>query len=128
MRGAAVVTADGLVAASSVATGLDPEVISGLASYLMMTTNRSLGEGGYGACTRLMLNATHGKAVLVQGEPKAWEFWKKSHSNDVLVQCLDALKHRMTPEVIALAQTYSGHPSADVARSAKVILQRSGAN
>ena len=65
---------------------------------------------------------------LVQGEPKAWEFWKKSHSNDVLVQCLDALKHRMTPEVIALAQTYSGHPSADVARSAKVILQRSGAN
>lgn len=68
VRGAAVVTSDGLVAASSVATGLDPEVISGLASYLMMTTNRSLGEGGYGACTRLMLNATHGKAVFVQLE------------------------------------------------------------
>jgi len=66
VRGAAVVTADGLVAASSLATGLDPDVISGLASYLMMTTNRSLDEGGYGACTKLLLNATHGKAVFVQ--------------------------------------------------------------
>lgn len=66
VRGASVITADGLVAASSLATGLDPEVISGLASYLMMTTNRSLDEGGYGACTKLLLNATHGKAVFVQ--------------------------------------------------------------
>jgi predicted regulator of Ras-like GTPase activity (Roadblock/LC7/MglB family) len=66
VRGAAVVTRDGLVAASSLATGLDPDVISGLSSYLMMTTNRSLDEGGYGVCTKLLLNATHGKAVLVQ--------------------------------------------------------------
>ena len=66
VRGAAVVTADGLVAASSLATGLDPDVIAGLSSYLMMTTNRSLDEGGYGVCTKLLLNATHGKAVLVQ--------------------------------------------------------------
>ncbi|HEB53361.1 MAG TPA: hypothetical protein ENI87_08925 [bacterium] len=66
VKGAAVVTADGLVAASSLATGLDAEVISGLASYLMMTTNRSLDEGGYGLCSKLLLNATHGKAVLVQ--------------------------------------------------------------
>ena len=66
VRGAAVVTNDGLVAASSQATGLDPEVISGLSSYLMMTTNRSLNEGSYGACTKILLNATHGKAVFVQ--------------------------------------------------------------
>ena len=66
MRGAALITADGLVAASSLATGLDPDVVAGLSSYLMMTTNRSLAEGDYGACTKLLLNATHGKAVLVQ--------------------------------------------------------------
>lgn len=66
VKGAAVVTDDGLVAASSLATGLDPEVISGLSSYLMMTTNRSLVEGSYGKCSKLLLNATHGKAVLVQ--------------------------------------------------------------
>jgi len=68
VRGAAVVTNDGLVAASAQATGLDPEVISGLSSYLMMATNRSLQEGSYGACKKLLLNATHGKAVFVQLE------------------------------------------------------------
>lgn len=66
VRGAAVVTADGLVATASLATGLESEVVSGLASYLMMTTNRSLAEGGYGPATKLLLNATHGKAVFVQ--------------------------------------------------------------
>jgi predicted regulator of Ras-like GTPase activity (Roadblock/LC7/MglB family) len=66
VRGAAVVTNDGLVAASSLASGLDPEVISGLSSYLMMTTNRSLAEGSYGGCSKLLVNATHGKAVFVQ--------------------------------------------------------------
>lgn len=65
VRGAAVVTSDGLVAASSLATGLDSDALAGLASYLMMTTNRSLSEGSYGACEKLLLNATHGKAVFV---------------------------------------------------------------
>ena len=66
VKGAAVITSDGLVAAASLATGLEAEVVSGLASYLMMTTNRSLNEGGYGPCTKLLLNATHGKAVFVE--------------------------------------------------------------
>lgn len=66
VKGAAVITNDGLVAASSLATGLDGDVISGLSSFLMMTTNRSLNEGGYGPCTKLLLNSTHGKAVFVQ--------------------------------------------------------------
>jgi predicted regulator of Ras-like GTPase activity (Roadblock/LC7/MglB family) len=68
VRGAALLTSDGLVAASALATGLDADVIAGLASYMMMATARSLREGGYGACTRLVLNATHGKAVLVELE------------------------------------------------------------
>jgi predicted regulator of Ras-like GTPase activity (Roadblock/LC7/MglB family) len=66
VRGTAVVTNDGLVAASSLATGLDGDVISGLSSYLMMATNRSLDQGGYSSCSRLSINATHGKAVFVQ--------------------------------------------------------------
>jgi predicted regulator of Ras-like GTPase activity (Roadblock/LC7/MglB family) len=65
VRGAAVVTADGLVAAESLATGLSADVIAGLSSYLMMTTNRCLVEGGYAQGCRLTLNATHGKAVFV---------------------------------------------------------------
>ena len=66
VKGAAVVTYDGLVASASLATGLDAEVVSGLTSYLMMTTNRSLNEGEYGPATKLLLNATHGKAVFVR--------------------------------------------------------------
>ena len=66
VKGAAVVTSDGLVAAASLSTGLSADVVSGLTSYLMMTTNRSLTEGGYGPSTKLLLNATHGKAVFVQ--------------------------------------------------------------
>lgn len=66
VRGAAVITSDGLIATSSLATGLEDDVVAGLTSYLMMTTNRSLEEGGYGRGTKLLLNATHGKAVFVQ--------------------------------------------------------------
>ncbi|MFK7742413.1 MAG: roadblock/LC7 domain-containing protein [Planctomycetota bacterium] len=66
VRGAAVVTSDGLVATASLASGIDSEVLSGLTSYMMMTTDRSLEEGGYGSCEKLMLNATHGKAVVMR--------------------------------------------------------------
>ena len=40
------------------------EVIAGLASYLLMTTNKSLREGGLEACTQFMLHATNGKVIL----------------------------------------------------------------
>ena len=66
VKGVAVVTSDGLVAAQSLASGLDGDVVSGLSSYLMMTANRSLEEGGYGPCGKLLLNATHGKAVFLR--------------------------------------------------------------
>lgn len=67
-RGAAVVTSDGLVAAAALPAGVEADVVGGLASYLMLTTGRSLQEGGYGPCGRLVLNATHGKAVVVRLE------------------------------------------------------------
>lgn len=65
VRGAALLTHDGLVAASSLDPSLGVDVIAGLASYLLMTTNKSLGEGKLGRCSQLTLHATHGKAVFI---------------------------------------------------------------
>lgn len=65
VRGAAVLTTDGLTAAASLDSSLSGDVLAGLASYLLMTTNRSLEEGGMGRCQQTTLHATHGKAVFV---------------------------------------------------------------
>jgi predicted regulator of Ras-like GTPase activity (Roadblock/LC7/MglB family) len=65
VRGTAVVTTDGLIAASALDPSLGVDVIAGMTSYLMMTTNKGLAEGGLGTCGRLTLTATHGKAVFV---------------------------------------------------------------
>lgn len=65
VKGAAVLTVDGLMAAASLDESLGSDVIAGLASYLLMTTNKSLAEGGMGACSQMTLHATHGKAVFL---------------------------------------------------------------
>ena len=65
IRGASVVTLDGLVAADSLDVGFSSDVVAGLASFLLMTMNRSLREGGMGECRQFMLHATHGKVVLM---------------------------------------------------------------
>jgi predicted regulator of Ras-like GTPase activity (Roadblock/LC7/MglB family) len=65
VRGVAVLTVDGLVAAAALDPALGNDVVAGLASYLLMTTNRSLAEGGLGKCTQLTLHATHGKSVFL---------------------------------------------------------------
>ncbi len=65
VRGAVVLTNDGLVAAAELDAEQNSEVIAGLASYLLMTTNRSLGEGSLGRCAQLTVHATNGKAVFV---------------------------------------------------------------
>jgi predicted regulator of Ras-like GTPase activity (Roadblock/LC7/MglB family) len=54
-----------LVAAAAIEADQSSEVIAGLSSYLLMATNRSLGEGSLGKCSQLTLHATHGKAVFV---------------------------------------------------------------
>jgi predicted regulator of Ras-like GTPase activity (Roadblock/LC7/MglB family) len=64
VKGAAVLTLDGLVAAESLDQGLGSEVMAGLTSFLMMTTNRSLEEGNLGRCSQFVLHATNGKAIL----------------------------------------------------------------
>ena len=66
VRGAAVVTVDGLTAAASLASGLDGEVIPGLTTYLRMTTNRILSQRDDPDDQKGLLDATHGKAVVVE--------------------------------------------------------------
>ena len=65
VKGAALITNDGLIVAASLAESLQSEVISGLTSYLLMTTQRCLEEGGLGKATSYVLTATHGKAIVV---------------------------------------------------------------
>jgi len=65
VKGAAIVTTDGLVAAADLDERFQGEVIAGLSSYLLMTTNRSLNESGIGGCSRFVLHATHGKAIFI---------------------------------------------------------------
>jgi predicted regulator of Ras-like GTPase activity (Roadblock/LC7/MglB family) len=68
VKGAAVVTADGLIAASSFDAGFVGDVVAGLTSYLQMTTNRCLEAGGLGPCAHLVMHATHGKATFTRLE------------------------------------------------------------
>jgi predicted regulator of Ras-like GTPase activity (Roadblock/LC7/MglB family) len=65
VKGVAIVTTDGLVAAADLDDRFDGEVIAGLSSYLLMTTNRCLIESGIDGCRRIVLHATHGKAIFV---------------------------------------------------------------
>jgi predicted regulator of Ras-like GTPase activity (Roadblock/LC7/MglB family) len=65
VKGAAVVMGDGLVAAESLDELFRSEVVAGLTSYLLMTTNRSLGEGGLADCSQFVLHATHGRVMFL---------------------------------------------------------------
>ena len=63
--GAAVITDDGMTAASDLDPRFDEDSISGLVSFLMSTINRSLGEMSGGAsCSRYSMHTTHGKVVV----------------------------------------------------------------
>ncbi|MBX3464555.1 MAG: roadblock/LC7 domain-containing protein [Planctomycetes bacterium] len=64
VKGAALITNDGMVVAAALDDRFEPEVIAGLASYLLMTTQRCLAEGGLGKATHYVLTATHGKAIV----------------------------------------------------------------
>ena len=60
-----MLTTDGMVAAQSFDKTMSSDVVVGLTSYLMMTTKRTLAEGGLGACSQFVLHATNGKAVFI---------------------------------------------------------------
>ncbi|MBK8978674.1 MAG: roadblock/LC7 domain-containing protein [Planctomycetes bacterium] len=66
VRGAAVVTDDGIVVRSALHGGYREDVVAGLASFLVQTTRRAMTEDGCEApqLDRFVLHATHGKILL----------------------------------------------------------------
>jgi predicted regulator of Ras-like GTPase activity (Roadblock/LC7/MglB family) len=64
VKGVALITNDGLVVAASLDGCFEGDVIGGLTSYLLMTTQRSLAEGGLGKASHYVVTATHGRAVV----------------------------------------------------------------
>lgn len=65
IKWAALITNDGLVAASSLDASFREDVLAGLSSFLLMTTARCLGEGGLGKLDEFLLHATNGKAMFL---------------------------------------------------------------
>jgi predicted regulator of Ras-like GTPase activity (Roadblock/LC7/MglB family) len=64
VKGCALVTSDGLMVAESLDPRFRDDVVVGLASYLMMSTERVLKEAGLAGFEQFTLHATHGKAVF----------------------------------------------------------------
>ncbi len=71
VKGCALVTPDGLVVAESLDPRVSQDVVSGLASFLLVTTTRCLEEGQMGGLSQFTLHATNGKVVLAEVAP-AW--------------------------------------------------------
>ncbi len=59
-----VLTNDGLVVAQSLGARFREDIVAGLSSYLAMTTNKALEEGGLGKFESFTLHAAHGKSVF----------------------------------------------------------------
>ena len=64
VKGCVLLTEDGLVVAQSLDARFRDDVVAGLASYLVMTSTRALGEAGLERFETFSLHATHGKAVF----------------------------------------------------------------
>jgi predicted regulator of Ras-like GTPase activity (Roadblock/LC7/MglB family) len=62
--GAAVMTTEGMTAASDLDPRFDEDTVAGLTSFLMSTINRSLGELTDSGCVRFTMHTTHGKIVV----------------------------------------------------------------
>ena len=64
VRGGAVATADGIMVASALNGRFQDDVVTGLASFLVWTTRRAMGESDV-RLDRFVMHATHGKLVIV---------------------------------------------------------------
>ncbi|MCA9300384.1 MAG: roadblock/LC7 domain-containing protein [Phycisphaerales bacterium] len=62
--GAAVVTPDGMMAASDLDDRFDDDAIAGLISFLTSTTNRALVEMSSSGLSRFTMHTTHGKVIV----------------------------------------------------------------
>ncbi len=66
IKGCAVVMRDGMSVAEALSDRYRDDVVSGLASFLISTTNRTLAGCQMGDFSRLTLHSTHGKILLVE--------------------------------------------------------------
>ena len=66
IKSCAVITADGIMVASTVGDPERDDLIAGLTSFLTSTMRRVLQEGGLAGCSRFTMNSTHGKVVLIE--------------------------------------------------------------
>ena len=65
-KGAALLTTDGIMVASTLGEEFIDDVVAGLSSFLISTTRRSLADTGLdGGFSRFTLHSTHGNVVLV---------------------------------------------------------------
>lgn len=63
--GTAVLTSDGMCAASDLDERFDENAIAGLVSFLVSTSNRALSEMSSGSrCSRVSMHTTHGKLIV----------------------------------------------------------------
>ena len=68
IKGCVLVTVDGLIVAEALGKKFREDVIAGLASYLVMTTEKVLAEGGIERFDQFVVHAAHGKAIFVDLE------------------------------------------------------------
>jgi predicted regulator of Ras-like GTPase activity (Roadblock/LC7/MglB family) len=64
-KGCLLMMHDGTVVATALEEGLEPELVSGLTSFLTSTLDRGLNEGGMGGFTSFNIHSTHGKVLVV---------------------------------------------------------------
>lgn len=64
VRGCAVATEDGMMIASALQGRFEPDVVAGLASFVIATTRRTMGQDGEDRLDRFVVHATHGKLIL----------------------------------------------------------------
>lgn len=65
VKGCMLLTVDGLVVAETMDARYRDDVVAGLSSYLLMTTNKALTEAGLAPFDQFTVHATHGRTVFV---------------------------------------------------------------
>ena len=66
INGCAVVLRDGLPVAEALSDRFRRDVVSGLASFMLSTTNRALEAASMGEFRRYMMHSIHGKVLLIE--------------------------------------------------------------
>ena len=64
IRGSLVVSRDGMVIASSLAVGLDEDLVAAMASNVVLRTNRALTDRELGQFSRLSLTSCDGEMIF----------------------------------------------------------------